>query len=156
MTLQELFDMAAKGAAMLFATQGEVHPMLHGTGPTGAPIFIPLIWEDQREKTRVLKRLRMALPAFGVRQYAIISEAWIVECWAKDAQKALDRLARFETLADHPDRREALTVTAADKDGNVIGGYFYILRPEHGPPKLSPLHNDDVRETLGDFTDLLL
>jgi hypothetical protein len=42
-------------------------------------------------------------------------------------------------LADHPDKRKVCFIIAADHEGNQVAGYRFILKPEHGKPKLSPL-----------------
>lgn len=148
LTLQELFDVAVNCAAILFNETHEVLPMMHAVRKDGSHAIIPLLWDDQADKARVLQQLKRAMSAFGIQQYAIIAEAWMV-----DVRRPSD-LAGYETLKDHPDRREALTISAADNQGNRIAGLYYILRPEHGPPKLSPLQTPyDCCES--EFLDLL-
>jgi hypothetical protein len=51
--------------------------------------------------------------------------------------------------SEHPDRREGLRITAEDRSGECISGHFYILRPEHGPPVLSPFHEDEEWTPMG-------
>jgi hypothetical protein len=148
LTLQKLFDTAAQSAAQLFSETGEVLPMMHAVRKDGAHILIPLMWESQKEKQDSLRQLKMALPAFGVQQYVIVAEAWMVDVMQTDAP-----IGHFKTLKDHPDRRECLTISAADNKGNHRAGLYYILRPEQGPPKLSPLRLFD--EADGEFHTLL-
>ena len=93
-----------------------------------------------------------------VQQYVFMTEAWTVLAADEDAAaEAVDRCRTGQGLKDHPDRREIVMLQAEDKTGKTLGGMYYILRPEHGPPVLSPLHmmDDEVITRTGLLTGML-
>ena len=81
-----------------------------------------------------VRQLRALFADQQVRRYAFVCEAWTI------ATNSMAEVQRWVgRIAEHQDRREILTIHAEDRDGRGLIGYYYILRPEHGPPKLSPL-----------------
>jgi hypothetical protein len=52
-------------------------------------------------------------------------------------------------------RREILTIQAEDRNGGDLAGWYYILRPEHAPATLSPLHMSEATEHQGTLHGLL-
>jgi hypothetical protein len=87
-------------------------------------------------------------------RYVFIDEAWLLE--AKGGLDPADLLrAARKGISGHPDRREVLLLNAEDRHGGHIMGRRYILRPEHGKPKLSPMTILGHDETAGRMVGLL-
>jgi hypothetical protein len=145
--LRELFDVAAENAAKMFneSDDHEVLPMWHAVDGTNKHVLIATPWNDDHEKDIVVKGLRRMFAANHVKRYAFIVEAWVAEVKTLDGPRP----------SEHPDRREVLMIHAEDRSGESIIGYYYILRPEHGPPKLSPLDVMDYDQTTGRMMGLL-
>lgn len=74
---------------------------------------------------------------FEAVRLGFISEAWVIEA----KHPGMDVKTR---PSEHEDRREIVQYYVEDKSGFSKLAYSYILRPEHGEPKLSPV------KTLGD------
>jgi hypothetical protein len=51
--------------------------------------------------------------------------------------------------------RSLLAVTAEDRDGTTITGWYFILRPEHSKATLSPLHMSTATKNEGELMGLL-
>jgi hypothetical protein len=77
-----------------------------------------------------------------VKCYAFICEAW--STMATNLSEVADYMGVWTR---HPDRREILSISAEDRDGTNMMGWYFILRPEHGPAKLSRLHMSPATET---------
>jgi hypothetical protein len=147
--LQELFDLVAENAARVFHESGEVSPMWHAVNGKDENVVIATPWRDDNEKDAVVCELRHYFRAHRVKRFAFIVEAWIV-------QARTEREVREGPLpSKHPDRREVLMITAEDRDGTQIMGMYYILRPEHGPARLSPLEVKPFDATVGRMSGLL-
>ena len=98
--------------------------MWHAVDGTNKHVLIATPWNDDHEKDIVVKGLRRMFAANQVKRYAFIVEAWVAEVKTLDGPRP----------SEHPDRREVLMIHAEDRSGESIIGYYYILRPEHGPP----------------------
>lgn len=149
--LQELFDIAAANAARIFNTSEdhEVLPMWHAVYGNGEHAIIATPWSSDEDKEIALDMLRMLFRVHQVKRFAFIVEAWITVVQTKH------ELYKGPPPSEHPDRREVLMVTAEDRDGSQIMGLYYILRPEHGPPTLSPLKVQPYNATAGRMVGLL-
>ena len=149
--LQELFDIAAANAARMFNEDPdhEVLPMWHAVQGNGEHMLIATPWKDDTEKMITVDMLRRVFREHHVKRFAFIVEAWLATLKTK---REVDEGPR---PSEHPDRREVLMVTAEDRDGSQIMGVYYILRPEHGPPKLSPLDVQTYDKTAGRMVGLL-
>jgi hypothetical protein len=155
MKLQELFDLAATNAAKIFneSDDHEVLPMWHAVFGNGEHALIATPWENEKEKRIVVSQLRKMFAAKQVKRFAFIVEAWTVTMQTEeDVNGVKDGSLR---PSEHPDRREVLIIHAEDRDGESIIGQYYILRPEHGPPKLSPLEVMPYTCTKGRMMGLL-
>jgi hypothetical protein len=133
--LQKLFDIAAANAARMFleSDNHEVLPMWHAVLGNDEHALIATPWSNDEEKQITVNGLRQLFAAEHVKRFAFIVEAWTAQ--AKSEREVRDG----PRPSEHPDRREVLMIHAEDRDGSQIMGQYYILRPEHGPPKLSPL-----------------
>jgi hypothetical protein len=145
--LRKLFDIAAENAAKMFleSDDHEVLPMWHAIQGNGEHILIATPWESDDEKEIAIGALRQMFVERHVKRFAFIVEAWVAEVKNLDGPRP----------SKHPDRREVLMISAEDRSGESIMGYYYILRPEHGPPKLSPLEVKDFDQTTGRMVGLL-
>jgi hypothetical protein len=149
--LQELFDVAALNAARMFleSDDHEVIPMWHAVQGNGEHILIATPWEGDDDKRITVDALRQMFAAKQVKRFAFIVEAWIARVSTKEEVWDGPR------PSEHPDRREVLMIHAEDRSGESIMGQYYILRPEHGPPKLSPLEVMPYDAMTGRMTGLL-
>jgi hypothetical protein len=69
--------------------------------------------------------------------YVFIDEAWMVDKAGRKAE-GLEAWVMQHGTKNHPDRREIVMFLAEDLTGQM-SAHRFILRPEHGKPKLSPL-----------------
>jgi hypothetical protein len=150
MTLQQLFDFCTKQAAKMFNNTGSVVPMWHAVPATGDHMLIATPWNSAEDKDAVADILRQLFKREGVKCYAFMGEAWTA---------AITKIPEVHKwagkIAQHPDRREILAIHAEDDKGNALMGWYYILRPEHGPAKLSPLQTSVATESTGRLMGLL-
>jgi hypothetical protein len=146
--LQDLFDNAAANAKRMFDETGEVLAMWHAVNGKNENILIATPWGDEDEKDATVDALRHLFRAQHVKRFAFIVEAWVRQAVSMEDINSCPP-------SEHPDRREILMITAEDRDGSQIMGFYYILRPEHGPAKLSPLHVQPYDATAGRMVGLL-
>lgn len=130
--LRKLFDFAAESAAFIFNKQGYLVPMWVGINKKGA--HIPITIQNMDDKDAVAQAIRDFL-----RKEGIVSVVCMLECWFYEGKEIPPEIREGRSLEENPDRREAIHILAEDRDGTIISGCYYILRPEHGPPKLSRL-----------------
>ena len=147
--LQELFAHAADIARNMFLDSGEILPMWHAVTKDGENMLIATPWNSDEEKHFAERGLRQMFQVHGVQRYVFISEVWMAQA------RSFEEVNTGPRPSEHPDRREALFLAAEDRAGNAISGHFFILRPEHGKPTLSPLHMDDFDGKVGRFTGML-
>jgi hypothetical protein len=133
MDLQKLFLFGTESARFMFEKQGYLLPMWVGISDKGA--HIPLMVKDMEDKDQVSDGVRQFLKEKKITRYVSMLECWTLE----GVKEVPPEILAGGSLEKNPDRREAIHVLAEDKDGSTISGCFYILRPEHGKPKLSPL-----------------
>ena len=158
--LQELFDIAAENAARMFneSDDHEVLPMWHAVFGNDEHVLIATPWSNDHEKDTVVKGLRKMFAAEQVKRFAFIVEAWTAQVTQpENVTKAQKAYLEYDgpRPSEHPDRREVLMITAEDRSGESIMGWYYILRPEHGPPKLSPLEVMSTDNMAGRMMGLL-
>jgi hypothetical protein len=148
--LRDLFALSAEYAAKIFRETGEVLAMWHAVDGNDENILIATPWQNPGEKHATAKLLRELFRKQRVQRYAFMAEAWSIAAPTREA--AISAAGHVHL---HPDRREILAITAEDRDGHNIMGFYYILRPEHGPAKLSPLQMSDGISSAGAFMGLL-
>lgn len=150
LTLDELFKTACVNAARIFDTSDdhEVLPMWHVVNGKGENVLIATPWSSDEEKYATMDGLKKLFAAQQVKRYAFITEAWIRK--ASSMEDAHDG-----AVSEHPDRREVVMISAEDRSGESKMGWFYILRPEAGPPKLSELKVQPFDGHTGRMTGLL-
>ena len=148
--LQELFACAAENVVNIFNESGEVLPMWHIVGPDDQHQLIATPWENPEAKAEMAIHLRTLFKAVGVKRYVFVCEAWTLSSSADP-----NIMAHIGRIHKHQDRREVVTVQAEDKNGESVSGVFYILRPEHGKPTLSPLEMNQYDATGGQLQGML-
>jgi hypothetical protein len=148
--LRDLFALAAEHAARVFRETGEMLAMWHAVDGNDENILIATPWRDPDEKHATVAHLRKLFRKNRVKRYVFVCEAWSM--MAATPEEAISAAGR---VLLHPDRREILGITAEDRDGHRIMGHYYILRPEHGPPTLSPLHMVEADKSIGALMGLL-
>ena len=151
MTLEQLFEHARDRAADMFNHCGEVLPMWHAVTSNDEHLIIATPWSGPDEKQQTVESLRAMFEEKHVKQLAFVCEAWVLQLPA-DTDIDTDNLP---VPSEHPDRREVLRINVEDNKGNVISGSYYILRPEHGKPKLSKFNLDKYDALTGRMTGLL-
>ena len=149
MKLQKLFDTAAENARNIFNETGEVLPMWHVVTGNNENALIATPWGDEEDKHATIFALRQLFRQMKAKRYVMITEAWV-------ATASTEReIRQGPPPSEHPDRREVLMINAEDRDGSSLIGLYYILRPEHGPAKLSPLTMRPFEETKGRMVNML-
>lgn len=147
LTLDNLADLAKS----IFDNQKEVMPMFILFAPKAIePIMAP--FSNSAEKDAAIKFVKDRAKEIGATEIGFICEAWIVEVSTEQYSK--DDLVKVQP-SQHEDRREVIQLMCETKQGHEAG-MFYILRPEHGEPRLSPLKKMDKSDEIGGrFTKLL-
>jgi hypothetical protein len=150
--LRALFEFADKQSVRIFRQNGRILPMYHAITEDGTNFVTPPFSDNKDEAVAVIRAM------FQVRKvvrYVFIDEAWILDITRTGIDEAdLDRITRAG-LEHHPDRREILMLCAEDRSGARMMGHRFILRPEHGKPKLSPLTMLGDGQTEGRMVGLL-
>jgi hypothetical protein len=155
MTLDELFKHGQEAAAHLFKKQGMLHAMWLAETANGQlfPIVIEMPKRDSRES--LVTELKDTFKRNRVVRYVAMLESWVVD-FPAPAGEAITLDGYKGTLEDHEDRREAVFIQAEDINGEERSGLFYILRPEHAKPTLSPFsQNSNDTPNTGRFARLL-
>jgi hypothetical protein len=152
--LKELVEFASEQAEKIFKKTGAIYPMYHAITAKGESLILTPREED---KDLAVALVKAAFILNDVSQYVFMDEAWILDDrkgslppqdWAK---------IQREGIRNHPDRREAVMFAAENRHGKMLTGTRFILRPENGRPKLSPLRLDDMShmESSGRMVGLL-
>jgi hypothetical protein len=139
MNLKELITFASAQAETIFRRTGELLPMWHCIKSNGEQLIVPSPCEDKDMAVGLIKAL---MELEDVETYVFMSEAWILERAQGDDIAMADRYG----LSGHPDRREVIMFAAENRNGEEQTARRYILRPEHGKAKLSPLVLDDMTQ----------
>jgi hypothetical protein len=148
--LRTLFNFGSETAAFMFNKMGYLKPMWIGVNNKGA--HLPLIVRDMSDKDKVAADVRAFLKKEGAVRYVSMLESWLGEF--RKGEVPLEILAGGQ-LEHHPDRREIISIIAEDNEGKIISGRFYILRPEHDKPKLSPIKvESENTESMGRFAGM--
>lgn len=146
--LDKLFNFGVESATHLFNRLGSLEPMWIGVDKKGS--HIPLLVRDMSDKDKVAKVVRDFIKRQGIIRYVSM-----LECWTYEGKEMPREIIEGRSLEHNPDRREAVYILAEDNEGNSISGALFILRPEHGKPKLSPIkvHPKDT-ESEGRFVGM--
>lgn len=137
--LELMFKTANKFVEKHFRAAGEILPMYHAERRNGEHMILPA---PPGPKDQAMILVRAFFELHDIVRYIFIDEAWIVIGRGDDPRLDLNTKA-----STHPDRREIVMFSAEDETGQYLGRRF-ILRPEHGPAKLSPLTMAEAGGTL--------
>lgn len=137
--LRKLFDFGTEAATHMFNRFGHLEPAWIAVNKRGS--HVPLVIPDMSDKDRVAQIVRDFLKEQGATRYVSM-----LECWLYIGKELPQEIKEGKSLEHHPDRREAINIHAEDNEGHSISGHMFILRPEHGKPKLSPIkiHSEDT------------
>ena len=138
MNLKELIQFASAQAETIFRRTGEVLPMWHCIKSNGEQLIVPSPCDDKDVAVGLIKAL---MELEDVETYVFMSEAWVLHAGPGADIDGINRRG----LSEHPDRREAIMFAAENRDGDEQTACRFILRPEHGKAKLSPLKMDDMK-----------
>ncbi|SRR5580765_6303086 len=144
MDLKELIEFASAQAEKIFRKAGEFVPMWHAITAEGREIIV-VSPEFCEHKDAGIQAIREQFEKEDVEIYVFISEAWLLETKRSHDRQDLAKIAR-QGIGNHPDRREVIAFSAENRKGEMLTGRRYILRPEHGKAKLSPLMLDDMQK----------
>jgi hypothetical protein len=133
-TLIDLIQFASAQAEVIFRRTGQIFPMWHAIKSNGEQLILNSPSED---KDLAVAMVKAAFELEDVVTYVFISEVWMLS-----TTEDRDRIPN--SLSDHPDRREGIFFAAEDNRGGEQTAHRFILRPEHGKPKLTPLVMDDM------------
>jgi hypothetical protein len=144
MGLQELFEMAIKGAEENFNQNGSVAQVALASTKRGQNLAVVCGWANQRERAGTIAVLKSLFREQQVTCYALISEVWTL------AHE--DR--RPGVMPSDSERREEAVVVIATDGKTKLFSQKKIERPFDGPAKLvDPDIKPDGLE--GDLFDLL-
>lgn len=159
MTLEQVLAAAAKVARQAFNARGEVAPMWCGHRADGELVIItPESFATTAHKEAAAREVRRVFKEQGVVMFGYMTEAWMLESPAVPMSVFSRAIERGGSLEHHPDRREIIAIQAEDKTRCLLGHYF-ILRPEHGKPSLSPFiktGSGELADSSGRMTRLLV
>lgn len=151
MDLDRLFNFGAESAQHLFLRQGELLPVWAVLDEKDC-IKI-LVVAEMTDKDAVAEKVKEFIKKQKATAYVSAIEAWVVEI-PKGGDMPRE-IKEGRSLKHNPDRRELINILAEDNQGNSVSGCYYILRPEHGKPKLSPLKVfPKATKTEGRFTNM--
>jgi hypothetical protein len=156
MNAEQLMAHAAKAAQRIFKESGGVIPILHMVDGNG--IHTHIHWatgfETWSAKQTTSQIMRKAVKEAQAVRYALVMEAWAIN-ERGDSRLAFDMIARGESLEQHPDRIEVITILVEDKiTQQTLTRQYQILRPEHGEPALSPPRELTTARGSGRFNNL--
>ena len=154
MNLKDLVTFASAQAEKIFRQTGVLLPMYHAFKSNGDQFVIAS--PDIHDKDVAVGIVKAKFDTEDVESYVFMSEAWVLEQAAVGGPE-IER-AMQHGLSEHPDRREVIAFSAENRDGQMQTARRYILRPEHGKAKLTPLKLDDmvsITESRGRMVGLL-
>src|SRR5689334_11342934 len=125
-SLEDWLTDSAKFAAHCFKEEGRVIAMWLGETKSGE--IVPII-SKLNDKERTLAMVRRLFNEKKVARFVFMTEAWVIAAKKDRESEAMEYVKSGKSLADHPDRREIIVVTAEDKTRALMGQMF-ILRPE--------------------------
>lgn len=140
-TVEGLIDMARRHANDLYRDNNDPEhqllPIWTGYSPTEGLIVIATPFtgdsyeESEQSKTRALAMVEIMFACKGVTAYSFMSEAWVATV-EKHTDPAIAKLKPSQRM----DRREVVTIVAADRSGNKKSAAYEIERQPSGAPRL--------------------
>jgi hypothetical protein len=154
--LDALIRRVSRMAEQMFDRHGDIDPIWLVETASGeqhtivSPIIAPSPLAAAAEKDRIAAEMRNYFAENDVVRYACAKEAWTLadperKQMPTTEQAALEYAAMGYTLANHPERREVVTIDAEDGT-KFLTALRDIIRPAHGKPylgKLGPIERFD-------------
>jgi hypothetical protein len=153
---QKLLDHIAGFAKSLFDETGEIMPMWFLEDKNGMvqPAVTPFDGDDSKDIC--VEEIKGLMRKFRAVRYGFMAEAWSLSLPKEHPD--FDRANDGQSIqpSKHRDRREIVKLLVEDDQGGFLFGQFFILRPEHGKPALSPFHQEEGFDNIGGrFSGLL-
>ncbi len=140
--LVTLLDRNMDFAKNYFNDHKNLKPMIIGYDSLNNPYVIPLTFQNDDEKYRLLEVIKIFFTLKEIKQYVAIFEAYIATLKPQDKE--------FKgAVRDHPDKQDGLCAIAVNKIGTR--GRLYTVSKDM---ELIPA-GEDVSEIKGIFTELL-
>jgi hypothetical protein len=145
--LEALLRRMSRMAEQHFARHGDIDPMWLIETASGeqqliiTPFIAPNPLAGAEVKDRIAEKMRETFCELDVVRYARAVEAWTVphaDSKMNESEVALRYAALNYSLANHPDRREIVQISAEDGT-ELLWAEREIIRPQHGKPYLSKL-----------------
>lgn len=140
--LKDLIQFASAQVEKIFRKTGEILPMYHAIKSTGETMIITPPHDCSKDMAVALVKAAFVLE--DVDRYVFLDEAWALDNRKGNLPPIDIDKANREGLEHHPDRREIIMFAAENRRGQMLTGSRFILRPEHGKAKLTPLKIDDM------------
>jgi hypothetical protein len=146
-SLEALLRRISRLAGEHFARHGDIDPMWLVETSDGeqqliiTPFIAPNPLAGAEVKDRIAEKMRETFCELDVIRYARAVEAWTIphaDSKMNESEVALRYAALNYSLANHPDRREIVQLSAEDGT-EFLWAEREIIRPQHGKPYLSKL-----------------
>ena len=158
MTLEQLYNHGKGFAAAQFNAEGAISPMwiLETIDGKHIPVVAPM--EAMADKDQFAAAIQELMQLKRAVRYVSMLEAWMAT-----VDKDINRQELYDELAvvpvrERPDRQEIIWVIAEDRY-HKMAGYYTIIRPENGPPRVGEYiehhYKTEKGEVEGRFVNLL-
>jgi hypothetical protein len=155
MTLEEMVGLAEDHARrILVGTKEELLPQWLIVGADDKIEIWATPWSSASEKRLVVEAMRSTLRQGHAKAYSLLVEAWYSVLPASEAPTEYTG----PPPSERPDRQEAVVVTAANREGEVVYRQWEIVRSSKGGGKcidLRRLDGPEDRMTSALFDNLL-
>jgi len=137
--LRKMMEFAGEQSAKLFQRDGQLQRIYHMVRRNGDTVVMPAPPGDKDTSTALV---RAFMELSEVVRYIVMDEAWTLDTSERLVSSTELKRIKLEGVSQHPDRREAIMIVGEDETG-FYTARRYILRPEHGKPKLTPFQFDE-------------
>jgi hypothetical protein len=150
--LKSLIEFASAQAEKIFRKTGVLYPMYHVIRTNGENLIM-LPPPGDKDQSVALMKAWLVLEG-DIEMILFMDEAWRLDI-SQGGPEPDEKVMR-EGLRHHPDRREVVWFAAENRQGEILTGARFILRPEHGKATLSPLRIDtEISNSSGRMVGLL-
>ena len=150
--LKSMIEFASAQAEKIFRKTGALYPMYHAIKRNGDTVILT---PDMGDKDIAVAMMTAWLVLNEIDRYVFIDEAWIVDGTASGVALDVEEGAARRRAQTIRTCREIVMFAAENLRGERMTGKRFILRPEIGKPKLSPLTFDDFDNSTGRMVGLL-
>lgn len=138
--LKSMIEFASAQAEKLFRIQGVIYPLYHCIKTNGDNAILN---QMDRDKDLSVAMTVAWMQLNDVDRYVFMDEAWIVDDRKGQIGLDMEKIRRMG-ISKHPDRREIVMFSAENRRGEQLTAKRFILRPETGKARLSPLVIDEA------------